>query len=110
MAAMSSRHEPQESDCDAPPYRVVEACAKLGFESPLDVRWRRMSHYLDERPGMFGLGGWAWLFGKRTPPGTTCVCGGPLPALERYTFTFRSERKADYFLGQCRRCHTIYWE
>jgi hypothetical protein len=109
---MSSRFEPHQSDCDAPPYHTVQAC-EGGFESPLDVRWSRMSHFLArpvDQSGMFGLGAWEWLFGRKPPPVKTCACGGPLPALEHYTFTFRSERQAHYLLGQCRRCHTIYWE
>jgi hypothetical protein len=29
--------------CDAPPYPIVKACEDLGFLSPLDVRWARLS-------------------------------------------------------------------
>jgi hypothetical protein len=41
---MFSRLGPINIDCDAPAYGVVEACEKLGFQSPLDVRWCGMSH------------------------------------------------------------------
>jgi hypothetical protein len=109
---MSSRFEPQESDCDAPPYRTVRACQGLGFESPLDVRWCRLGHFLagpGDRSGISPLRAWAWLIGRK-PPGKICVCGDPLPALDHYTFTFRSAQQAHYLLGQCRRCYTIFWD
>jgi hypothetical protein len=109
---MSNQHE-QQSDCDAPAYSVVRACQGLGFHLPLDVRWCCMSHFLarhGEQSGIFGLGAWAWLFGRSHSPDKRCVCGQPLPALERYTFTFESERQAVYLLGQCRRCYRVFWE
>jgi hypothetical protein len=53
---------------------------------------------------------WKLLFKVSNLPGKTCLCGRSLPLLERYSFTFRSERKADYFLGQCPGCRNIYWE
>jgi hypothetical protein len=108
---MSSQFEPQESDCDAPPYHTVRACQGLGFESPLDVRWCRLRQFLSGHadPRISVLRAWAWLLGQK-PPGKTCVCGNPLPALDQYTFTLQSERQAHYVLGQCRRCHTIFWD
>jgi hypothetical protein len=30
--------------------------------------------------------------------------------MEGYTFTFASGKEAEYLLGQCRRCRTIFWE
>jgi hypothetical protein len=110
---MSNPFEPQEFDCDAPPYSVVQACDDLGFQSPLDVRWCRMSQFgawHNEQPALFNLGAWEWFFRRRPPPDRLCLCGQPLPLLERFTFTFRSERRADYFLGQCGHCHTIFWD
>jgi hypothetical protein len=104
---MSSQYD-QQSDCDAPPYQVVKACEELSFHSPLDVRWCRMSEFLvapDAGPGML-----EWLLGRSRPSEKRCSCGKQLPRLELYTFTFASGRKAIYFLGQCRRCHTTYWE
>jgi hypothetical protein len=32
-----------------------------------------------------------------------------MPAVERYAITFVLEKVADYLLGQCRRCGTIFW-
>jgi hypothetical protein len=106
---MSSQAEPQQFDCDAPPYPVVKACQKLGFHSPLDVRWCRMSHVLTSHGA--GSGTLGWLFGmSHSPDKTRCACGQPLPGLERYQFAFASGRTATYLLGQCSRCRTIYWE
>jgi hypothetical protein len=108
---MSNQSGREESRCDAPPYSVVKACQRLGFRSPLDVRWCRLDqarNALPERSG--GLQAWMLLFWGNEPREKTCSCGQPLPVLERYTFTFRSGRAADYFLGQCRRCRTIFWE
>ena len=34
---MSSRLGPLQIECDAPPYMIVSACRKIGFESPEDV-------------------------------------------------------------------------
>ena len=39
-----------------------------------------------------------------------CSCGHTLPALETCTFLFRSGKTKAYQLGQCGRCHTIFWE
>jgi hypothetical protein len=33
-----------------------------------------------------------------------------LPKLEKYAITFVLEKVADYLLGQCRRCGTLFWE
>jgi hypothetical protein len=110
---MSNPFQPQEFDCDAPPYSVVQACDELGFQSPLDVRWCRLRPVdarHEKRPASFSLEFWEWFFRRRSPPGNLCGCGQPLPILERYTFTFLSERRADYFLGQCGHCHTIFWD
>ncbi len=88
--------------CDAPPYPVVKACAGLGFEEPQDVRWSRLDRRRPPRPaGLF-----PWL--RSAAP--RCTCGQPLPALESYTFTFTSGSQAQYYLGQCPRCRTIYWD
>jgi hypothetical protein len=105
---MSSRFEPQHSDCDAPDYSIVKACEELGFHLPLDVRWNRMSEF-SAAPGA-GPGLLEWLLGRSRRSEKRCPCGKRLPTLDRYTVTFSSGRKAIYFLGQCRRCHTIYWE
>ena len=110
---MSSRLGPMDLDCDAPLYSVVKACEGLGFQSPLDVRWCRRSHVLGgqrELGGVVGFHPFQWLFGGSQRPKTICTCGQPLPLMERFTFTFASEKEADYLLGQCCRCRTMYWE
>jgi hypothetical protein len=110
---MSGRLGPMEIGCDAPPYPVVRACEGLGFQSPLDVRWCRLSRARNGRlepGGGLGLHLWEWLFGTGLPREATCACGQPLPALDKYTFTFASDKVADYRLGQCRRCRAMFWE
>ena len=93
---------PIDIQCDAPPYPVVNACAGLGFLDPQDVRWSRLDRRRLRRPaGLF-----PWLRGAAP----RCVCGHALPALESYTFTFKSGSQSEYHLGQCPRCRTIYWD
>ena len=99
---MSNNLGPIEIDCDAPPYAVVQACEGLGFSRPQDVRWRRLDRHLFGRPAGF----FPWLRGTDPP----CSCGQPVPSLEGYTFTFLSGRQAEYFLAQCRRCATVFWD
>jgi hypothetical protein len=103
---MSGLYE-QQFDCDAPPYPVVAACEELGFQSPLDVRWCRMRTLLVAPSAGSGLLG--WLFGRSHSAGR-CACGQPFPTLQRYILTFKSKMQALYLLGQCRRCHKIFWE
>jgi len=56
--------EPIDIECDAPSYAFVEACEKVGFRSPLDVRWCRMSHFLgSQREPDGGFHPLRWLFG-----------------------------------------------
>ncbi len=110
---MSSQLGPIEIMCDAPPYLVVQACERLGFRSPLDVGWLRFSHFLAEhrdRGGLLDIPPWTWIFGKHESKGKSCACGGSLPTLEAYSFTFVSHRVADYWLAQCPRCGTIFWD
>ena len=110
---MSSPLGPLEIQCDAPPYQVVRGCDRFGFHAPLDVRWCRLSHHLSSpgpAAGALGMGPWALLLGTGQSWGKTCSCGQSVPVLEKFTFTFLSGRKADYLLGQCRWCHTMFWE
>jgi len=110
-AAMFTSLGPMDIEWDAPPYSVAEACGKLGFQSPLDVRWCRTSHFLGGRrkPGS-GFHPLLWLFGGSQHPKTTCTCGQPLPIMEHYICTFESQKEGHYLLGQCRRCRTMFWE
>jgi len=108
---MFSHLGPIEIDCDATPGSVVEACEALGFKSPLDVRWCRMSHSLGRQRALGGVLAFhplLWLFGSSRPPEVTCTCGQSLPQTERYTFTFASGKEAHYLLGQCCRCRTMF--
>ncbi len=92
-----------------PPYAVVRASQTLGFRTPEDVAWHRLSHFLgdDCAPGVAPVD---QLFGYFRGQGKACPCGQPLPALEPCTFVFASAKVQEYALGQCRRCRTIFWE
>jgi hypothetical protein len=104
---MSSQLGPIEVCCDAPPYAMVAACEGLGFQTPLDVRWCRL---VPERKGAGITHSWKSFFGLGRARGRACSCGAPLPALARYEFFAGEVKEADYFLGQCRHCRTIYWK
>jgi hypothetical protein len=98
---MSENLGPIDVLCDAPPYPVVRACAKLGFERPQDVRWGRLDRRSLRRPaGLF------WL----RPVVARCSCNEPLPAMESFVFTFVSGTQTRYHLCQCPRCRAIYWD
>jgi hypothetical protein len=105
---MSNQLWPIEISCDAPSYFVVQACEKLHFRKPLDVRWCRLSHFLNE--GSASLRLLNFLFIKNVPEKKTCSCGQPLPLLEDYAFTFACGKVLNYGLAQCARCGTIFWE
>jgi len=99
--------------CDAPAYGIVRAYEESGFDSPLDVRWCRMSHFLNgdgRRTSVFADGLWQWLFAKHRTLRQTCTCGLALPDLKKYEFSFFSEKVGEYLLGQCRRCKTVFWD
>jgi hypothetical protein len=106
---MLSSMGPIDIECDAPFYCVVEACGKLGFQSPLDVRWCRISNFVGGQVSV-GFRLLRWLFGGSQFPETTCSCGQPLPAMKSYTCVFESAKEGHYLLGQCRRCRTMFWE
>jgi hypothetical protein len=110
---MFSRLGPLEVNCDAPPYNIVRACHMIGFRSPEDVRWSRLSRFAGTAPGQgeeLKHSSWRALLGMTQPGNGRCVCGQPLPVLEKYTFTLISGNQTSYFLGQCIRCFSIYWE
>jgi hypothetical protein len=78
----------------------------------MDVRWCRLSHQFGGKAASAGTAlpqVWGWLFSHQ-PRERSCVCGQPLPILETYTFTFASLKTANYLIGQCSHCHTIFWE
>jgi hypothetical protein len=104
---------PLEISCDAPPFSVVTACRRVGFQEPEDVRWSRLSQVL-------GAPSREWEALKRNPLKLVlrmgapdmkkCHCGQKLPELDHYTFTFLAGEESSYLLGQCPRCRTVYWE
>jgi hypothetical protein len=89
---MSSELGPIDIVCDAPPYPVVRACQRLGLRAPQDVRWCRVNRY------------------AAGSARGSCTCGHAAPRLESYTFTFVSGSQASYYLAQCPRCRTIFWD
>jgi hypothetical protein len=102
---------PIEVYCDAPPYPIIQACNRIGLHRPEDVRWCRMSHLLDgqdDQGEAVGSHGWRMLLGNK--PSSSCDCGHPLPVLEKCTFTFITGREVSYLIGQCPRCHAVFWE
>jgi hypothetical protein len=108
---MSSSLGPIDIVCDAPPYSIVRAGRGLGFYSPEDVRWCRLSTFRSDHESRWELLNplnWkAALGGGRA---ITCSCGQELPLMERYVFTYGTGAQAVYLLGQCVRCHSIFWE
>jgi hypothetical protein len=110
---MLNRPEGADMDCDAPPYPIIRACRKLGFETPEDVRWcRRGSAVTPEPTGWkrFAPRLWNLLFGRFNAEPRGCPCVRRPPALNRCTFTMSSGREVGYLIGQCSRCRTIIWE
>jgi hypothetical protein len=105
---MSSQLWPIEISCDAPSYLIVQACGRLAFQSPLDVRWCRMSHFLTGNNA--GVRLLSLLFLKGQPDRKLCFCREPLPLLEDYAFTFACGKVLNYSLGQCPKCRSIFWE
>lgn len=105
---------PLELDCDAPVYSIVRACRQIGIENPEDVRWCRLSHRPQHRrPHWWELlyhRPWKYLFGLGTPFNGECCCAQVLPGLGEHRFTFSTGEESTYLIGQCRYCHTVYWE
>ena len=103
---------PLEVVCDAPSYPIVQACSMIGLERPEDVRWWKVTHFLAAHgyalPDCRGAS-WTQLLQAPRPKPLTCPCGRELPPLTEYRFTFNDGTHADYSLGQCGRCKTVYW-
>jgi hypothetical protein len=93
-------------ECDAPPYAIVEASSAIGIEAPEDVRWCRLSHHRERRRRWRRL--WSQL--TQSMADADCACGQSMPTLDCYIFTLTSGVEVSYLLGQCARCHTVYWE
>jgi hypothetical protein len=102
---MAEQLGPVEIDCDAPPYAIVKACVGLGLDKPEDVRWCRVRHF--PTPGA----GWRRvLSGLGWSEGGTCPCGQALPKMAGFVFTSITGEERFYLLGQCGKCHTVYWD
>jgi hypothetical protein len=102
-----------EINCDAPSYKVVQACRRIGFENPEDVRWCRRSefvHHAEGWRGLFHSETWKRLLGGPRSQHQCCSCGHKLPSLDRVTFTFTTGHEASYLLGQCGGCRTVFWD
>ena len=99
-------------ECDAPDYAIVQACRKLGFQSPEDVRWRQADQATpkSERQAWWSFGSLKSPFGKSEPKSAGCVCSAEIPKLDGYRFTLTSGKETELLLGQCRRCRTMFWK
>src|SRR5690242_3673811 len=89
--AMFNQMGPMEIGCDAPAYGIVRSCRDLGFQTPEDVRWCRLSHLPnlgDLRSDPATLLSWSigWGLSKQRQP--TCSCRQELPKLTKYVFQF----------------------
>jgi hypothetical protein len=106
---MANRLGPLEIDCDAPRYEVVRACQKVGFHSPLDVRWCRLGRFLEERARREKEPSRVLRWFTR-PGHPTCYCGQGLPDFTRCEFLYPNGVSRTFRLGQCPRCRAIFWE
>jgi len=107
-----SRKVELEIVCDAPPYTVVQACSRIGVESPEDVRWCEAGNFLSEQHLSLPLrkhAKWNELRELLGPRHMACACGQPVPPLRGYVFTFGNGTTALYEVGQCGRCKRVYW-
>jgi hypothetical protein len=109
---MSEPVGPIEICCDAPPYPVVRGCRLLGFHSPEDVRWCRLSHLPARTQGQEGslLGELLRAMLGRAVREVECRCGERIVHIPEFCMTFSTGEKARYLLAQCRRCHTVFWD
>lgn len=109
---MSKLIGPIEVNCDAPDYVIVQACRQVGLQAPEDVCWRRIRNFLTQRARGGGLlfELWKKLRFWNIPAVRTCTCGRAFPELKKIIFTFNTGEVEAYFLGQCDRCHSVFWE
>jgi hypothetical protein len=91
----------------------VQACQRLGYRAPLDVRWARLKRVApgpNERPSLFSLRAWKQLFGLALPWSSACRCGGLVAGLRKFRFVLGPRKKLTCVIGQCPRCGTIHWD
>jgi hypothetical protein len=102
-----------EIRCDAPAYSIVQACRMVGIQNPEDVRWCRLSQLREGQARqleLFKPHTWKAFWEMQEPAGSCCSCGQGIPRLEQITFTYLSGKAVNYFVGQCPRCRTVFWE
>jgi hypothetical protein len=111
---MQSQLGSLEINCDAPAYPFVQACWAVGIQNPEDVRWCRISHLMSEQTNWRNLlHPFLWVLGTvagAESSNAKCICGQRLPPLEKFIFFLVTGAEKPYFLGQCSRCHTVFWE
>ena len=110
---MFHRLQAFQIDCDAPAYPIVQACRTIGLRDPEDVRWVRLARFCKDRSARVDLLNprtWTSLLGGNPNRELRCSCGQELPNLDKCTFTLISGKELHYYLGQCGRCHTVFWE
>lgn len=104
---------PLEVTCDAPPYAIVCACRMIGLQRPEDVVWRRLTHFVHGR-GIETTAGsrflWSDFLMQLAAARVSCSCRAALPIFNRYDFTFSDGTVSSFLIGQCGRCHAVYWE
>ena len=108
---MANRFGPLEILCDAPSYAIVRACREIGIRNPEDVRWCRLSAFLEgdyDRHEMLSFQTWKKFLGMGGRE-MRCDCGQELPRLQRYVFT-SNRGESRFLLGQCDRCQTVFWD
>jgi hypothetical protein len=111
--AMSSAFALLEIACDAPSYEIVRACERVGFSSPLDVRWCRVDHVAMQRGRWWRLlrnQPWQALLSLVQLGEPRCGCGHALPDLRYFEFKFLGGGQADLLIGQCPRCRSMFWK
>ena len=103
---------PVEVCCESPPYRVVQSCRWIGINHPEDVRWLRLSTFreLSPRRNRGAVTFLRRLFASTETHPDPCTCGKPLPALEDAVVAFDEGEETIYFIGQCSRCQTVFWD
>ena len=99
--------------CDAPPYPIVQASSQIGIQSPEDNRWCRLSQHGGSNAAfrqLARIAPWNIFLASSGLNGGLCNCGQVLPRLAHYIFTLDTGQEVCYALGQCSRCHAVYWE
>jgi hypothetical protein len=110
---MANQLGPIEFNCNAPSYTIVRACGRVGIDNPEDVPWYRFGQFVNGQTGRKAAAGYKDLLSLlllHRPRRTQCLCGQPLPELALCTFVLASGSQQTYLIGQCGRCHTVYWD